>query len=61
MGVKHMKLANGIRGAADVAARSEVSEICFVDYSQCPSSDLCWILDAGCGCEQHDNCFVDTG
>ena len=56
-----MKLANGIRGTAEVAAQSETSEICFVDYSQCPSSDLCWILDAGCGCEQHDNCFIDTG
>ena len=61
MSLKHMKLANGARGMTEVAGKAEVSEICFVDYSQCSSSDLCWILDAGCGCEQHDNCFIDTG
>jgi hypothetical protein len=31
-----------------------------VDYSQCPTSDLCWLFDLGCGCQHRDNCIIDT-
>lgn len=44
-----------------VATDPQESEACFVDYSHCPASDVCWLLDLGCGCEKRDNCIVDTG
>jgi len=54
--VTHLRLANG----GGTSRKTEDSEACFVDYSHCPSSDLCWILDLGCGCQNTDNCIIDT-
>lgn len=60
--MKHLRLANGsATGLAGARRDSSVSEICLVDYSHCPQSDLCWLIDAGCGCQERDNCIVDTG
>jgi hypothetical protein len=55
--VTHLRLANGGRERPRV---TEDSEACFVDYSQCPTADLCWVLDLGCGCQNRDNCIIDT-
>ena len=55
--VTHLRLANGGSGDPRV---TEDSEVCFVDYSQCPTSDLCWLIDLACGCQNRDNCIIDT-
>ncbi len=54
----HLRVANA---GCPAPRKAEDSEVCFVDYSQCPTSDLCWVLDLGCGCQNTDNCIVDTG
>lgn len=53
----HLRLANGGGGRP---GKTEDSEACFIDYSHCPTSDLCWVLDLGCGCQNTDNCIIDT-
>lgn len=59
MGVKHLKVA-GVLTRSVPAARREASDICLVDYSQCPNADLCWLLDFDNGCVTADSCIVDT-
>jgi hypothetical protein len=38
----------------------EEGEYCLVDYSSCPTSDVCWLMDMDNGCESRDNCIIDT-
>lgn len=59
--MRHVKLANGSAVGFPAAERQSDSEICFVDYSHCPESDLCWLMDLGAGCSSKDNCIIDTG
>jgi hypothetical protein len=59
MGMRHLKVANGIRPGVPAAER-EASEICLVDYAHCPNADLCWIADLDGGCVTADSCIIDT-
>jgi hypothetical protein len=59
MSVRHLRLANGATplGAARKAA---AGEYCLVDYSSCPTSDVCWLFDLDNSCDERDNCIIDT-
>jgi hypothetical protein len=60
--MRHLRLANGSNAVTPSAAKdSQESDMCFVDYSHCSASDICWLFDLGCGCANHDNCIIDTG
>ena len=59
MGMKHLKVANGCGRSVPTASR-EASDICMIDYSQCPNADVCWILDFSGGCATSDSCVIDT-
>jgi hypothetical protein len=59
MGMKHLKVAGGLALSVP-AARREASDICLVDYSQCPTADLCWMFDFDNGCVTADSCIIDT-
>ena len=58
--MKHLKVANGSLVVVGAGKESEVSETCLVDYAHCPESDVCWLIDAGSGCNKRDNCIIDT-
>ena len=59
--MRHLRLANAAVAAALGSARkSDRAEVCLVDYASCPASDVCWVIDFASGCEQSDNCLVDT-
>lgn len=53
----HLRLANG---GGERSRKTEDTEACFIDYSQCPTADLCWLIDMACGCQNRDNCIIDT-
>jgi hypothetical protein len=55
--LRHLRLANGCR---ECPRKAQDTEACFIDYSQCPTADLCWVLDLACGCQNRDNCIIDT-
>ena len=59
MGMKHLKVANGF-GRSVPAARKEASDMCLIDYSQCPNADVCWIADFNGGCDTSDSCVIDV-
>lgn len=55
--VRHLRPANCV---GPVVHRKNVGEYCLVDYSSCPVSDVCWIVDMDNGCVERDNCIIDT-
>jgi hypothetical protein len=57
--MRHLRIVNGSSRVLPVA-RKEESEVCFIDYASCPTSDTCWVLDLASGCDQHDGCIIDT-
>jgi len=57
--MKHLKIAGGQVRSVPVARR-EASDICLVDYSQCPNADVCWLFDFDGGCVTADSCIIDT-
>jgi hypothetical protein len=57
--VRHLRVVNGSRLRIPSASKKE-SEFCLIDYAQCPTRDVCWVLDLGSSCESHDGCIVDT-
>lgn len=59
--MKHLRLAGAVGPDLYTAPSNGTSEVCFVDYSHCSVSDICWVLDLGCGCQNHDGCIIDTG
>ena len=59
MGLRHLRLANAT-AAVGSARKGDRAEVCLVDYASCPVSDVCWVIDFGSGCDQRDNCLVDT-
>ena len=61
MALRHLRLANAIgRGGPGSFRKGEAGEFCLVDYSSCPSSDVCWLVDFDNGCTERDNCIIDT-
>lgn len=61
MALRHLRLANrGGGGVPGSARKSGGGEYCLVDYSSCPSSDVCWLMDFDNGCSERDNCLIDT-
>jgi len=55
--VRHLRLAN--LGSTDVASQEQHSEYCFLDYSSCPQSDVCWLADMDNDCPSSDGCIID--
>jgi hypothetical protein len=56
--VNHLRVVNG--GSLVVPSEGkEASDICLVDYSHCPTRDLCWVVDIDNGCVSADSCVVD--
>lgn len=56
--MRHLRPAN--RSPLGVVAnRQQQGEYCLVDYSSCPTSDVCWLADMDNGCDARDNCIVD--
>lgn len=61
MSLRHVRLANAVCSRTPGSARKgEHAELCLVDYASCPVSDVCWIVDFDSGCDQRDNCLIDT-
>ena len=61
MVLRHLRLANAVgSGGLGSSRKSEGGEFCLVDYSSCPSSDVCWLVDFDNGCSERDNCIIDT-
>lgn len=59
IGVRHLRVVNGSSVVVPASSKKE-SEVCFIDYAQCPVRDICWVLDLGSGCVTHDGCIIDT-
>jgi len=57
MGMRHLTEMN--RPALLAGAGKEKTDVCLVDYSKCPVSDVCWLLDTDSGCDTRDNCIFD--
>ena len=61
MELRHLRLANAVGSVLPCSARKDPrAEFCFVDYASCKQSDVCWLVDLDAGCDQSDNCIVDT-
>ena len=61
MGLRHLRLANAAgAGSLGSARKDELAEFCLVDYASCKKSDVCWLVDLDAGCDQSDNCLIDT-
>jgi hypothetical protein len=52
-------VVNGSSVVVPASSKKE-SEVCFIDYAQCPVRDICWVLDLGSGCNTQDSCIIDT-
>jgi hypothetical protein len=55
--MRHLRLAN--RGSPEVASQEPNAEFCLVDYSSCPQSDVCWLMDMDNNCPSSDGCLID--
>jgi hypothetical protein len=58
--MRHLTLANRWQPIRRPAGKSPDSDMCLVDYAHCPTSDVCWLIDVGSGCDAHDGCIIDT-
>jgi len=55
----HLTLVSGTAVPAMVLKRTPDTDICLLDYAQCPNTDVCILADYGSGCQTQDWCLVD--
>ena len=56
----HLRPVNGSALCSVVRRQDQQKgEYCFVDYSSCTQSDVCWLADMDNSCDERDNCIVD--
>ncbi|MBM3308537.1 MAG: hypothetical protein FJY74_09450 [Candidatus Eisenbacteria bacterium] len=55
----HLTLASGVMGPTLAAASTPDTDFCLLDYAQCPTRDICILVDMGSGCTNDDWCLVD--